>query len=172
MASYKLIRVNWDSRSTCMYLNIIRETSPKDILGTPDWRKGVTSLTWPKKTMGFWDHKGMVIWYLVCTLRSDKHPTVLGPQLSSVHCCFHSPLNLHFPVCLLTHRDLNLPFLHWHGPSPSPEAAMNSAALLSTLNLPQLWQELLTCWLGFIILPYITCFNFSQTTSGTSWTLL
>lgn len=153
MASYQLIWVNWDSRSTCMYLNLIREIRPKDILGTSDSGKGVTSLPWPKKTMGIRDYNGMVIWNLVCTLRSDKRPTVLGPQLSSVHCCFHSPLNLHLLVCLLTRMDLDLSFLHWHRPSLSSEAGLNSAALLSTLNLPQLWQQLLSCWFGLIILP-------------------
>lgn len=152
MASYKLIWVNWDSRSTYMYLNLIIEVRPKDILGTPDSGKGVTSLPWPKKTTGIWDYNGMVIWYLVCSL-SDKLPTVLRSQLSSVHCCFHSQLNLHLPVCLLTHTDLDLPFLHWQSSSLSPEAGLNSAASLSTLNLPQLWQQLLFCWLGLIILP-------------------
>lgn len=172
MASYKLIWVNWDSRITYIYLNLIREVRPKDILGTQDSGKGVTSLPWPKKTTGIWDYNGMVIWYLVCTLRSDKLPTVLRSQLSSVHCCFHSPLNLHLPVCLLTCTDLDLPFLHWHSSSLSPEAGL-------TLQLrSQLWishsfgsSSFPAGW-GSLSYQYRICLNFDQTTSGSSWALL
>lgn len=95
--------------------------------------------------------------------------TVLGPQLSSIHCCFHHPFNCSLPICLLTCVGMALSFLLWHGSCLSSEAGW-------TLRLhSQLWishrlsSSFFPAGLGFIILPI---HNLLQFLSAHFWNLL